>query len=244
LKVKETRIVKEDIMSRWTVADVMTYGAVSVAEDTPFKEIVEIIETNGVNAVPVVDHSNRVIGLVTSADLVPKIEYAGAHDRGHLFEGHKHREDRRKSDATAAADLMTTPAVTVLSETSLVDATRIMNGGLKRLPVVDDLGRLVGMVTRKDMLKVYLRSDADVGADIAGDVLPKLVGVQPWQVRTAVQDGNVTLTGQVARRSLVAEVVHEVERVDGVVAVESQLGYLVDDLDTGAEASRRAPHTG
>src|SRR6185437_6996440 len=175
---------------------------------------------------------------------VPKIEYAGAHDRGHLFEGHKHREARRKSDATAAADLMTTPAVTVLSETSLVDATRIMNGGLKRLPVVDDLGRLVGMVTRKDMLKVYLRSDADVGADIAGDVLPKLVGVQPWQVRTAVQDGNVTLTGQVTRRSLVAEVVQEVERVDGVVAVESQLGYLVDDVDAGAEALWRAPRTG
>ena len=228
-------------MSRWTVADVMTYGAVSVAEDTPFKEIVEIIEGKGVNAVPVVDRSNRVIGLVTSADLVPKIEYAGAHDRGHLFEGHKHREARRKSDATAAADLMTSPAMTVLPRTSLIDATRIMNGGLKRLPVVDELGRLIGMVTRKDMLKVYLRSDADVGNDIAADVLPNLVGVESWQVRTAVHDGTVTLTGQVDRRSLATDVVREIERVDGVIAVDNQLGYLVDDVDTGAEALRRAP---
>ncbi len=228
-------------MSRWTVADVMTYGAVSVAEDSPFKEIVEIIETNGINAVPVVDRSNRVIGLVTSADLVPKIEYAGAHDRGHLFEGHKHREARRKSDATAAADLMTTPATTVLPQTSLIDATRIMNGGLKRLPVVDELGRLVGMVTRRDMLKVYLRSDADVGAEIAADVLPNLVGVESWQVRTAVHEGTVTLTGQVGRRSFVPDVVQEIERVDGVIAVDNQLGYLVDDVDAGAEALQRAP---
>jgi len=236
-----TTRIKEDTMSRWTVADVMTYGAVSVAEDTPFKEIVEIIETNGVNAVPVVDRSNRVIGLVTSADLVPKIEYAGAHDRGHLFEGHKHREARRKSEATAAADLMTSPAMTVLPRTSLIDATRIMNGGLKRLPVVDELGRLIGMVTRKDMLKVYLRSDADVGNDIAADVLPNLVGVESWQVRTAVHDGTVTLTGQVDRRSLATDVVRGIERVDGVIAVDNQLGYLVDDVDTGAEALRRAP---
>lgn len=231
-------------MSRWTVADVMTYGAVSVAEDTPFKEIVETLEAHGINAVPVIDRSNRVIGLVTSADLVPKIEFAGAHDRSHLFEGRKHREARRKSDATAAAELMTTPATTVLPQTSLVDATKIMNGGLKRLPVVDELGRLVGMVTRKDMLKVYQRSDADVGADIATAVLTNLVGVEPWQVRTAVHDGTVTLTGQVDRRSLVADVVREVERVDGVVAVTSELGYLVDDVDAGAEALRRARSTG
>jgi osmotically-inducible protein OsmY len=123
----------------------------------------------------------------------------------------------------------------------LIDATRIMNGGLKRLPVVDELGRLIGMVTRKDMLKVYLRSDADVGNDIAADVLPNLVGVESWQVRTAVHDGTVTLTGQVDRRSLATDVVRGIERVDGVIAVDNQLGYLVDDVDTGAEALRRAP---
>jgi osmotically-inducible protein OsmY len=109
---------------------------------------------------------------------------------------------------------------------------------------VDELGRLVGMVTRKDMLKVYQRSDADVAADVASDALTGLVGVEPWQVRSAVRDGTVTLTGQVDRRSLVADVVREVERVDGVVAVTSELGYLVDDVDTGAEALRRAPSTG
>jgi osmotically-inducible protein OsmY len=113
----------------------------------------------------------------------------------------------------------------------LVDATKIMNGGLKRLPVVDELGRLVGMVTRKDMLKVYQRSDADVAADVVSDALTGLVGVEPWQVRTAVHDGTVTLTGQVDRRSLVADVVRQVERVDGVVAVSSELGYRVDDID-------------
>jgi CBS domain-containing protein len=221
----------------------MTYGAVSVAEDTPFKEIVEVLETSGVNAVPVVDRSNRVIGLVSSADLVPKIEYAGTTEHGHLFEGRQHREARRKSDATAAAELMTSPATTVLPQTSLVDATRIMNGGLKRLPVVDDLGRLIGMVTRRDMLKVYLRGDTNIRADIAVNALTNVVGVEPDQVRSEVHDGTVTLRGQVDRRSLVPSVVRAVEQVDGVVAVKSELGYLVDDVDAGAEALSRAPTT-
>ena len=81
-------------MSRWNVADVMTIGAVSVREDTPFKEIVDLLEAHEVNAVPVVDGFERVVGVVSSADLVPKIEFAGDDERVRLFESRQTRQAR------------------------------------------------------------------------------------------------------------------------------------------------------
>src|SRR3569833_393012 len=104
-------------MTRWTVADVMTRGAVAVAEDTPFRQIVETLEARDVNAVPVVGHGDRVGGMVTSADLMTKLEFAvtGEHDR--LFEHRAHRTARGKAAATHAAGLMTAPAATVLPTT-------------------------------------------------------------------------------------------------------------------------------
>src|SRR6185369_10143859 len=105
---------EEADMGRWSVADVMTVGAVSVEEGAPFKEIVDLLEAHHINAVPVVDSCHRVLGVVSSADLVPKIEFSGSGDHAHLFESRKHRAAREKSTGTAAAELMTAPAQTVL----------------------------------------------------------------------------------------------------------------------------------
>ncbi len=128
-------------MGTWKVADVMTPDAMSVDEQAPFKAIVDIMEAFGYNALPVVDPSGRVLGLVSSADLVPKIEFAGTEEQPHLFEGRQHRTARDKAAGTAAAELMTSPAVTVLPQTTLVEAAKIMeSAGLKRLPVVDEHG--------------------------------------------------------------------------------------------------------
>ncbi|MER7283233.1 CBS domain-containing protein [Dactylosporangium sp. NPDC000244] len=188
-------------MSRWNVADVMTFGAVSVTEDTPFKEIVDLLEAHGVNAVPVVDGADRVIGVVSSADLLPKIERAGA-----------------KMHATAAGELMTAPAITVSGTAALPGAARVMDAaGLKRLPVVDATGRLLGMVTRRDLLKVFLRSDEEIRREVAG--LCARTGV-----RVEVADGVVTLLGEVGREAAIPSFVRRVERVDGVVDVVSLLG--------------------
>jgi len=221
-------------MSRWKVADVMTVGAVCVDEDTPFKEIVDVLEAHGVNALPVVDSGNRVVGVVTSADLVPKIEFAGDDGRSHLFEGHHHREAREKASATAAAELMTSPAITVRPDTSIVAAAKLMeSAGLKHVPVVDDLGRLAGMVTRADLLKVFLRADEDIRREIVDEVLADIVGVEPSQVRVEVADGVVTLLGQLDHSSFVPVTVRHVERVAGVVYVVSDLTYRHDDTYYG-----------
>lgn len=216
-------------MSHWNVADVMTVGAISVQRDTPFRQIVDIMELHNINAVPVVDAADHVIGLVSSADLMSKIEYAGSHGRA-LFERQRVRAARAKSTGTAAGDLMTTPVVTVSARTSLVAAAKVMDEGrFKRLPVVDQDGRLVGMVTRRDLLKVFLRPDRQIRAEIVDEVLDGIAGVEPTQVTVDVGDGVVTLLGEVDRRSLLPVVRRLVERVDGVVDVVSHLTYAVDD---------------
>nr|BFE57573.1 CBS domain-containing protein [Dactylosporangium thailandense] len=217
-------------MSRWEVADVMTVGAVSVREDTPFKEIVDLLEAHEVNALPVVDAFDRVAGVVSSADLMAKIEFAGDDDRIRLFENRHTRQARGKAHATAAGELMNAPAVTVTGGASLAAAARIMEAaGLKRLPVVDDLGRLVGMVTRRDLLKVFLRTDADILRDITAETLPGLPGVEPAQLRAEVDDGVVTLLGQVERASVIPSLIRRIERIDGVVDVVSHLSAIADD---------------
>lgn len=216
-------------MSHWNVADVMTVGAISVQRDTPFRQIVDIMELHNINAAPVVDAADHVIGLVSSADLMSKIEYAGNHGRA-LFERQRVRAARVKSTGTAAGDLMTTPVVTVSARTSLVAAAKVMDEGrLKRLPVVDQDGRLVGMVTRRDLLKVFLRPDKQIRAEIVDEVLDGIAGVEPTQVTVDVGDGVVTLLGEVDRRSLLPVVRRLVERVDGVVDVVSHLTFAVDD---------------
>jgi osmotically-inducible protein OsmY len=99
------------------------------------------------------------------------------------------------------------------------------------MPVVDDLGRLVGMVTRGDLLKVFLREDGDIRREIQQQVLTDIAGVQPTQVAVEVDDGVVTLLGEVERASSIPGIVRQVERVDGVVDVVSQLSAVVDDTD-------------
>jgi CBS-domain-containing membrane protein len=206
-------------MSRWNIADVMTIGAISVHEDTPFKEIVDLLEVHEINAVPVVDGSDRVVGVVSSADLVPKIEFAGAGDGPRSREDRHTRQARGKAHATAAGELMNTPAVTVTSTTSVVAAARAMeHDELKRLPVVDGTGRLIGMVTRRDLLKVFLRTDADIRREIVDEALEGRAGV-----RVEVDDGVVTLLGEVGHGSLVPALIRRIERVDGVVDVVSHL---------------------
>jgi CBS-domain-containing membrane protein len=234
------RANEEAVMGTWKVADVMTADAMSVDQQAPFKQIVDIMEAFGYNALPVVDSSGRVLGLVSSADLVRKIEFAGTDEQPHLFEGRRDRTARDKAAGTSAAELMTSPAVTVLPQTTVVEAAKIMDSAdLKRLPVVDELGRLTGMVTRSDLLKVFLRDDTDIRREIRSEVLADLVGVEPSQVHVEVDDGVVTLLGRLDRRSLVPVTIRHIERVAGVVDVVSHLSYRADDLDGEATLLHR-----
>jgi hypothetical protein len=134
--------------------------------------------------------------------------------------------------------VMTAPALTVLGQTSIVEAAKIMESAqLKRLPVVDDLGRLIGMVTRRDLLKVFLRSDADIAREIVDEVLPDILGGTPDEIRVEVDDGVVTLSGELRHGTVAPTLVRQIERVDGVVDVVSCL-TVGDDTDADAPTAR------
>jgi CBS-domain-containing membrane protein len=216
-------------MNAMTVADVMTHGAVSATADTPYRDLVDLIETRSVNAVPVVDRFNRVVGVVSASDLLHKIEFAGGVDPPRIFESSRHRRDRRKSTGTVAAELMSAPAVTVMGTTPIADAARLMEEtGVRRLPVIDIAGRLIGMVTNRDLLKVFLRPDDAIKRHVV-DLFSTVDGGSSSVLSVDVTDGAVTLTGEVDRRTVAEGLTGRVEAIDGVVSVANAVTWLVDD---------------
>jgi CBS domain-containing protein len=213
-------------MNRWTVRDVMSTGVVSVREEATYREIVDLMEVRGVGALPVLDSCDRVVGIVTESDLLSKVRYAGSAHDAPLLERHDHREERTKALAAIARELMSTPATTVLPTTTVVHVARLMAElKLKRMPVVNDLGRLVGIVAGRDLLKVFLRADTEIRADVRECMFGRLDAL----LDVDVVDGVVTLAGELERRSEIPVAVTLAERVDGVVAVTERLTFRADD---------------
>jgi len=160
-----------------SVQDVMTTDVVCVREDTSYKELVELLSTRRVSAVPVVDDSGNVLGVVSEADLLLKREQP-IRPLIQMLSAPRRRE-RAKAQAMVAAELMSRPAVTIDPEATLAAAARRLHAsGVKRLPVVDVVGRLVGIVSRPDLLKGFLRSDEELHQEIVEDVIfhPSLSG--------------------------------------------------------------------
>ncbi|MET9550333.1 CBS domain-containing protein [Streptomyces sp. NPDC006627] len=201
-----------------TVSDVMTHTAVAVGSRASYKEIVELMNQWKVSALPVLAGEGRVIGVVSEADLLPKEEYR-VDDEG--LRG-RPLADTAKASAVYAEDLMSSPAVTVHADATIAEAARIMaRRHVKRLPVVDSLGLLEGVVSRSDLLKVFLRSDEDMAAEIRNTVLPGLPATA--QVDVAVEDGVVTLGGELRDRALVPLLARAIRAVEGVVDIRVDL---------------------
>ncbi|MFD2765034.1 CBS domain-containing protein [Micromonospora eburnea] len=217
-------------MRTWQVGDVMTKDVATVGEETPYRQIVDVLIRRGISAVPVVDDFRRVLGVVSEADLLHKVERAGQPDERRVFEGRRRRTAREKAGALVAKDLMTAPAVTTYPEAALPAAARLMErDAVKRLPVLDDLGRLVGIVTRSDLLRVHLRTDAEIREDVVQEVLRRVLAVRDGLVTVQVRDGAVTLDGRLDRRSAVELAGRLAAQVSGVVQVHNAVGYDVDD---------------
>jgi CBS domain-containing protein len=212
-----------------TVGDVMTMTVVLVHGSTPFKEVVRRMQEHRVSAVPVVDEDGRTLGVVSEADLILKEDpYLEGEPR--LFEGRRHRLDRDKHGAKTAAELMTRPAVTIAPEASLGEAARLMSDHvIKRLPVVGQDGRIVGIASRSDLLKIFLRSDAEIARDIREDVIRRTLWIDPNTIRVTVREGVATVEGQIERRSLIPVLVGLVHAVEGVVGIDNRLSFFVDD---------------
>ncbi|MCB5163874.1 CBS domain-containing protein [Streptomyces bambusae] len=206
-------------MRHTRVADLMTDEVVSVTPAAPFKDIAKLLTQHDITGVPVLDPEDRVVGVVSQTDLLARRVAAA---------------DRSDGAPPTAADVMSAPAVTSHPEDSAADAARLMTRrGVERLPVVDEEDRLVGIVTRRDLLRVFLRPDAEIRRRIADEVLGDVLRGPAGNIDFHVVDGVVTLTGRVDRRSRLPVLVGLVERIDGVVAVLCHVTADTDDTAVG-----------
>jgi CBS domain-containing protein len=173
------------------VKDVMSTHPISVPETTAVKQLAAMLRESGVSGFPVLDRDGRVLGVVSEADLLAKETLAGGPEGS---TGLVHRSELRKAAGTTAADLMTSPAVTVTGNDTISRAARLMYvRGLKRLPVVDAAGRLAGMISRTDVLAVYDRLDEEIRVEIISQVIPRLS--EPGWYSVIVKDGVMTVEG-------------------------------------------------
>lgn len=204
------------------VKDVMTTRVIWVRKDATFKEMAAALREHRISAFPVLDEAYKVIGVVSEADLLTKEALDG--EPG-VIAGILHRRDHEKACGITAGDLMTRTPVTVAPEDTVEHAAKLMyTRRVKRLPVVNANGRLVGIISRADVLSVFDRTDKEILGDI-GEVILNDFLIDPKAFDVTVNDGVVTLAGVPETNEVGHELVHRVRHIPGVVAVRDRLSY-------------------
>ena len=208
---------------RAVVKDVMSVRPISVTRDAPFKELAARMFESAVSGFPVVDDGGKVIGVVSEADMLAK---EAREDGYHAWRGIvvpiATRTERRKAGGVTAGDLMTSPAVTVAEQDTVEHAAALMYArGLKRLPVADAAGRLVGIISQIDVLSVFDRRDEEIREEIISEVIPRVS--EPSWYSVSVKDGIVTVEGTPETVPSAREVLARIRHVQGVVAVRDHL---------------------
>jgi CBS-domain-containing membrane protein len=217
------------------VADVMTRGVAAVHTETPLKDVAALMVERGISGVPVVDEAGVVVGVVSEADFVIKERgVAGVRHRllaGIFGESKRTQAELAKIEATTAGEAMTSPAITVeAADTLQWAAEQMANRKINRLPVVEG-GRLVGIVTRADVVRAFVRTDAELERLVREEVLAKTAyGMEPETFDVSVRGGVVRLAGRVDRRSLAQTIGEVTHTLGGIVGVESELTWEVDDV--------------
>ena len=214
----------------WTVAEVMTTRVHVASPPTPFKVLVRMIGENKISAVPIVDHTGVPIGVVSESDLLLKERRHELETEPDLLHPRRRRRERAKAEGLVARDLMTSPPLTVGLNTGLTQAARLMQErNVRRLIVVDKRGKIAGLVSRSDLLQVFLRTDEDLRDEVMTKVIPAVLMPPSDTVDVTVVSNVITLSGEVDRRSD-AEILARLARdVDGVVEVVSRLTFKWDD---------------
>ena len=205
-----------------TVKDVMTTRVIWVRKDATFREMAAALREHRVSAFPVLGDEDKVIGVVSEADMLTKEALDG--EPG-VFSSILHRRDNEKARGITAGDLMTAAVVAVRPDDTVEHAARLMyDRRVKRLPVTDADGHLVGIISRADVLSVFDRTDAAIRGEIAEVMLNEFL-VDPKAFNVTVQDGVVTLLGSPETAALGHHIVGKVRHVQGVVAVRDRLSY-------------------
>lgn len=224
------------------VADLMTRDPVAVGPETPLKDVAAILLEHGISGVPVIGERLEVLGVVSEADIVAKEAGPDPRDRRLIARLLSGRDvDRQKVEARTAVEAMHSPAITVGAGVTVTEAARLLTEhGIKRLPVVDEDGTLIGIVTRTDLVRAFTRSDREIAREIRDMVLETLWLEEPG-LHLSVERGDVRLAGKVQRRTdaeLIAQLTH---RIPGVVGVHSTLRWAWDDRRLPREQNARVP---
>jgi CBS domain-containing protein len=211
-----------------TVKDVMTTHVVAVRRNASFKDMAVSLREHRVSAFPVLDDEDRVVGVVSEADLLAKeaVDLGRGHVSALRHHGVFHNKEQAKAAGVTAADLMSAPPVTIGPHEPVTQAARLMYGRkVKRLPVTDEEGRLIGIVSRSDVLSVYSRPDADIRREITERVLLDTLLVDPARFTVTVLDGQVTIEGTPETAMVGRDIIEETRHVEGVVSVRDRLTY-------------------
>jgi CBS domain-containing protein len=230
------------------VGEVMTLQVIEARRETPFKDVAQLLARHRISGLPVVDADDKVLGVISETDLMRRQAARAARDRGGRFRlpalRRKVRIEGAKARAMTAGQLMSTPAITVHPEQRVADAARVMERHhIERLPVVDEEDRLIGIATRRDLLRVFLRTDEEIRQEIIDEVLTHAMCLPPRTVIVSVRDGMATLEGRLERRSDIPVTVQLAWRVDGVVGVVNSLTFRIDDTRPAEKhPSRRIAH--
>jgi CBS domain-containing protein len=223
------------------VKDVMTTDVVSVRESAEYKDIVWVLRELHVSAFPVLDEADHLVGVVSEADLL--LKEVGQEALGGYLISSGRRGERAKAAGVTAAELMTSPAVTIGPDDSLADAARLMHDRhVKRLPVVDQTGRLVGIVSRVDLLSVFDRPDSQIRAAVLEDIIAGDFALDPDAFDVQVTSGIVTITGQVETQALAQHLLGALRHAEGVVGVRSRLRFPPPDPSGGVVRLRPPQH--
>jgi CBS domain-containing protein len=209
------------------VRDVMTDQVVAVRQAASFKEMAARLRQYRVSGFPVIDETRRVVGVVSEADLLAKEALGGEHTGiPAAVTGILHHKEHQKVEGLTAGELMTHPAVTVRPEDSVEHAARLMYTlQVKRLPVVDAGGYLIGIVSRADLLTVFDRTDEEIHSEIVNDVILREFLIDPAVFMVTVTDGVVTIQGNPETNDLGHNLVSKIRNVRGVVSVRDKLAY-------------------
>jgi len=218
-----------------TVGDVMTTSVVTVQGSTPLKQVAEALVERGISGVPVVDEAGAVLGVVSEGDLLLKESGPGVvrkHRLGRLLGDQKALQAReQKLKATTAGEAMTSPAITIRPNQTLAEAARLMTGRqVNRLVVVDD-EKLVGIVTRADLVRAFVRADDELANTIREEVLLRIMWLDPAGFRVHVAHGVATIDGHVEHRSTAEAIESAIAMVPGIVGVDADITWTLEEAD-------------
>jgi CBS domain-containing protein len=210
------------------VRDVMSTDVVATTPDASLRDVLELLTARGVSGLPVVDDDGHVLGVISQADVLATTSSRTA-TSGIADILLADARSKRSAIARTVDEIMSSPA-RVIEESCPVTqaAAQMLDHGIKRLPVVR-AGKLVGIVTRRDLLRAFTRTDEEIAREIRDEVLGRLLGLSPTEVAVHVERGSVALFGQVETRSEAEVVEGLVLRVPGVVSVSASIAWKVDD---------------